>query len=320
MDYGLWTIDQKIPIFTPIFTAMNKFYGTGVAMVTPFEADGQVDYAALGGLIDHLIDGGLEYLVSLGTTGESATLSAEERKQVFAYTAKKVAGRVGLVAGIAGNNTLDVVDQVKTFDTRGYDAILSASPQYNKPTQEGIYQHYKAIAGAATLPVILYNVPSRTGSNISAETTVRLARDFKNIIGIKEASGNFDQMNQIMRDKPAEFLMISGDDPITLPMIALGAAGVISVVGNVLPDKTSEMTRLCLAGDYKSAQKIHTQLIDFTRLMFLEGSPAGAKTALMHLGICGDTLRLPLVQVSNNTADKITTETEKLSNKKPAAL
>jgi len=299
---------------------MNKFYGTGVAMVTPFEADGQVDYAALGRLIDHLIDGGLEYLVSLGTTGESATLSAEERKQVFAYTAKKVAGRVGLVAGIAGNNTLDVVDQVKTFDTRGYDAILSASPQYNKPTQEGIYQHYKAIAGAATLPVILYNVPSRTGSNISAETTVRLARDFKNIIGIKEASGNFDQMNQIMRDKPAEFLMISGDDPITLPMIALGAAGVISVVGNVLPDKTSEMTRLCLAGDYKSAQKIHTQLIDFTRLMFLEGSPAGAKTALMHLGICGDTLRLPLVQVSNNTADKITTETEKLSNKKPAAL
>jgi len=289
-------------------------------MVTPFEADGQVDYAALGGLIDHLIDGGLEYLVSLGTTGESATLSAEERKQVFAYTAKKVAGRVGLVAGIAGNNTLDVVDQVKTFDTRGYDAILSASPQYNKPTQEGIYQHYKAIAGAATLPVILYNVPSRTGSNISAETTVRLARDFKNIIGIKEASGNFDQMNQIMRDKPAEFLMISGDDPITLPMIALGAAGVISVVGNVLPDKTSEMTRLCLAGDYKSAQKIHTQLIDFTRLMFVEGSPAGAKTALMHLGICGDTLRLPLVQVSNNTADKITTETEKLSNKKPAAL
>ena len=263
---------------------MNRFYGTGVAMVTPFEANGQVDYDALGRLIDHLIDGGVEYLVSLGTTGESATLSADERKQVFAYTAKKVAGRVGLVAGIAGNNTLEVVDQISKFDTRGYDAILSASPQYNKPTQEGIYQHYKAIAGAAPLPVILYNVPSRTGSNISAETTIRLARDFKNIIGIKEASGNFDQMNQIMRDKPAEFLMISGDDPITLPMVALGGVGVISVVGNVLPHKTSEMTRLCLAGDYKSAQKIHAQLIDFTRLMFVEGSPAGAKTALMHLG------------------------------------
>jgi 4-hydroxy-tetrahydrodipicolinate synthase len=299
---------------------MNRFYGTGVAMVTPFEADGQVDYNALGRLIDHVIDGGVEYLVSLGTTGESATLSAEERKQVFAYTDEKVAGRVGLVAGIAGNNTLEVVDQVKKFDTRGYDAILSASPQYNKPTQEGIYQHYKAIAQVSTLPIILYNVPSRTGSNVSAETTVRLARDFSNIIGIKEASGNFDQMNQIMRDKPADFLMISGDDPITLPMIALGGVGVISVVGNVLPDKMSEMTRLCLAGDYKSAQKIHSQLIDFTRLMFSEGSPAGAKLALMHLGICGDTLRLPLVQVSNITADKIMAETEKLSNKKPAAF
>lgn len=299
---------------------MNRFYGTGVAMVTPFEANGQVDYDALGRLIDHLIDGGVEYLVSLGTTGESATLSADERKQVFAYTAEKNAGRVGLVAGIAGNNTLEVVDQVKKFDTRGYDAILSASPQYNKPTQEGIYQHYKAIAEVASLPIILYNVPSRTGSNITAETTVRLAQDFKNIIGIKEASGNFDQMNQIMRDKPADFMMISGDDPITLPMIALGGVGVISVVGNVLPANTSEMTRLCLKGDYKSAQKIHSQLIDFTRLMFVEGSPAGAKTALMHLGICSDPLRLPLVQVSSATADRIIEETEKLSNKKPAAL
>jgi len=299
---------------------MNKFYGTGVAIVTPFDAEGQVDYDALGRLIDHLIDGGVEYVVSLGTTGESATLSAAERKQVFAYTAQKVGGRVSLVAGIAGNNTLEVVDQVKKFDTRGYDAILSASPQYNKPTQEGIYQHYKFIAQAAPLPIILYNVPSRTGSNINAETTVRLAREFKNIIGIKEASGNFDQMNQIMRDKPADFMMISGDDPITLPMIALGGVGVISVVGNVLPAKTSEMTRLCLKGDFKSAQKIHSELIDFTRLMFVEGSPAGAKTALMQLGICGDTLRLPLVQVSHATADRIAAETEKLSNKKPAAL
>jgi len=256
----------------------------------------------------------------LGTTGENVTLSAEERKRVFAFTAEKAAGRVGLVAGIAGNNTLDVVDQIKNFDTRGYDAILSASPQYNKPTQEGIYQHYKAIAEASQLPVILYNVPSRTGSNVTAETTVRLAHDFDNIIGIKEASGNFDQMNQIMRDKPADFLLISGDDPITLPMVALGGVGVISVVGNVLPHKVSEMTRLCLAGDFTQAQKLHSQLIDFTRLMFVEGSPAGAKTALMHLGVCRDTLRLPLVQVSSHTAAKITAETEKLSNKKPAAI
>jgi 4-hydroxy-tetrahydrodipicolinate synthase len=290
---------------------MNKFYGTGVAIITPFQADGQVDYDALGSVINHLIDGGVEYLVSLGTTGESATLSNEERKQVWAFTAGVVKGRVGLVAGIGGNNTHEVVEQVKQFDTTGYDAILSASPHYNKPTQEGIYQHYKAIAQAATLPVILYNVPSRTGSNVSADTVVRLAHDFKNIIGIKEAGGNFDQINQIMRDKPADFLMISGDDPVTLPMMALGGVGVISVTGNVLPRQTSDMVRLCLEGNYKAAQVIHSKLIDFTRLMFVEGSPAGAKTALKHLGLCEDHLRLPLVQVSAGTAEKIAAELKK---------
>jgi 4-hydroxy-tetrahydrodipicolinate synthase len=292
---------------------MNKFHGTGVAVVTPFQANGQVDYDALQKLIDYLVDGGLNYLVSLGTTGESATLSAEERKQVWAFTAKAVNGRIGLVAGIGGNNTLEVVEQVKQFDTTGYDAILSASPHYNKPTQEGIYQHYKAIAEASPLPIILYNVPSRTGSNVNADTVVRLAHDFKNIIGIKEASGNFDQINHIMRDKPEGFLMISGDDPVTLPMIALGAVGVISVIGNVLPRKTSELVKLCLAGDFKAAQKAHNELINFTKLMFVEGSPAGAKTALWHLGICTDTLRLPLVQVSSKTAELITSETKKLS-------
>lgn len=292
---------------------MNKFYGTGVAAVTPFHADGQVDYDALGKLINYLVDGGIEYIVSLGTTGESATLSSEEREKVWDFTAKAVNGRLGLVAGIGGNNTLEVVGQIKQFDTTGYDAILSASPQYNKPTQEGIYQHYKAIAENSSLPVILYNVPSRTGSNINADTVVRLAHDFKNIIGIKEASGNFDQINQIMRDKPETFLMISGDDPVTLPMIALGAVGVISVVGNALPRQTSDMVRLCLAGDFKAAQKIHSQLIDFTRLMFVEGSPAGVKAALKHLGICCDTLRLPLVSVGDNTATKIIGETKKLA-------
>ncbi|BAU56018.1 4-hydroxy-tetrahydrodipicolinate synthase [Mucilaginibacter gotjawali] len=290
---------------------MNKFYGTGVAIITPFHADGQVDYDALGRVINHLIDGGVEYLVSLGTTGESATLSNEERKQVWAFTSGVVKGRVGLVAGIGGNNTHEVVEQVKQFDTTGYDAILSASPHYNKPTQEGIYQHYKAIAQAATLPVILYNVPSRTGSNVNADTVVRLAHDFKNIIGIKEAGGNFDQINQIMRDKPADFLMISGDDPVTLPMMALGGVGVISVTGNVLPRQTSDMVRLCLDGNYKAAQIIHSNLIDFTRLMFVEGSPAGAKTALKHLGLCEDHLRLPLVQVSAGTAGKIAAELKK---------
>lgn len=291
---------------------MNKFFGTGVAMVTPFHADGQVDYDGLKNLINYLIDGGIEYLVSLGTTGESVTLSDEEKKKIFAFTAEVVNGRAGLVAGIGGNNTLDVVEQIKQFDTKGYDAILSSSPSYNKPTQEGIYQHYKALAAASTLPIILYNVPGRTGSNMSAETTVRLANDFKNIIGIKEASGNFDQFNQIMRDKPEGFLLISGDDPVALPMMALGAVGVISVIGNAVPRPLSDMIRICLTGDFKAAQAGHFSLIEFTRLMFSEGSPAGVKTALKQIGICGDTLRLPLVQVSDQTASKIISETQKL--------
>lgn len=288
------------------------FHGTGVAMVTPFDAQGQVDYAGLENLINYLIDNGINYLVSLGTTGESATLSKEEKKKVWAFTAQVVNKRVNLVAGIGGNNTYEVVDAVKEFDTTGYDAILSASPHYNKPIQEGIYQHYKAIAEASPLPIILYNVPGRTGSNMTAETTVRLANDFKNIIGIKEASGNFDQFNQIMRDKPADFLFISGDDPVTLPMIALGAVGVISVVGNAVPRQFSDMINICLTGDFKAAQKAHYQFIEFTRLMFAEGSPGGVKTALKQLGVCGDALRLPLVQVSPAVADKISLELKKI--------
>jgi 4-hydroxy-tetrahydrodipicolinate synthase len=287
---------------------MKMFHGTGVAMVTPFNAQDQVDYAGLENLINYLIDGGINYLVSLGTTGESATLSNEEKKKVWAFTAEKVNKRVNLVAGIGGNNTYEVVNAVKEFDTTGYDAILSASPHYNKPIQEGIYQHYKAIAEASPLPILLYNVPGRTGSNMSAETTVRLAKDFKNIIGIKEASGNFDQFNQIMRDKPEDFLFISGDDPVTLPMIAMGAVGVISVVGNAIPRQFSEMISTCLSGDFKAAQQSHYQFIEFTRLMFAEGSPGGVKTALKHLGVCGDSLRLPLVQVSDSVAGRIAEE------------
>ena len=282
-------------------------------MVTPFQADGQIDYEGLRNLIEHLIDGGVQYLVSLGTTGESATLNAQERKQVWAFTAEVVNKRVNLVAGIGGNNTHEVVEQIKEFDTNGYDAILSSSPHYNKPTQEGIYQHYKAIAQVTPLPVILYNVPSRTGSTISAETTVRLARDFKNIIGIKEASGNFELFNQLMRDKPEDFLFISGDDPVTLPMMALGAVGVISVIGNALPKQLSTMVQLLLKNDFKAAQKVHSSLIEFTRLMFIEGNPAGVKSALKHLGICGDGLRLPLVPVSSGTAVAIIQETKKLA-------
>jgi 4-hydroxy-tetrahydrodipicolinate synthase len=293
---------------------MNRFYGTGIAIITPFHADGQVDYDGLKNLINYLIDGGVEYLVSLGTTGESATLNAEEKKKIWAFTADVTAGRVNLVAGIGSNNTAEVVEQLKQFDTTGYDAILSVSPAYNKPTQEGIYQHYKAVAENSPLPVILYNVPGRTGTSVSADTTTRLAHDFKNIIGIKEASGNLDQISQILRDKPADFLVISGDDPVTLPMMALGGVGVISVIGNALPRQTSDMVRLCLDGDYKTAQKAHFDLIDFTRLCFVEGNPAGVKNALKQLGVCGDTVRLPLVQVSSVTADKIARETQNIAS------
>ncbi|RVU00077.1 4-hydroxy-tetrahydrodipicolinate synthase [Mucilaginibacter limnophilus] len=291
---------------------MNKFFGTGVAMVTPFQADGQVDFEGLRNLIESLISGGVEYLVALGTTGESATLSKDEKKKIFEFTAEVVNGRLPLIAGIAANNTYEVVESIKAFDTKSYEAILSASPYYNKPTQEGIYQHYKAIAEASPLPVILYNVPGRTGSNVNSETTVRLANDFKNIIGIKEASGNFDLFNQLLRDKPEDFLVISGDDAVTLPMIALGAVGVISVVGNALPKEFSDMVRLCLNGDYVSAQKAHLSIVEFTRLMFTEGNPAGVKAALKQLGVCGDAVRLPLVQVSEKTATAIAAEIKKI--------
>jgi 4-hydroxy-tetrahydrodipicolinate synthase len=298
---------------------MSTFYGTGVAMVTPFQADGQVDYSGLKNLINYLIDGGVEYLVSLGTTGESATLNKEEKQKVFEFTAEAVNKRVPLVAGIGGNNTYEVVEQVRNFNIPGYDAILSASPHYNKPTQEGIYQHYQAIAENAALPIILYNVPSRTGSTISAETTLRLANNFKNIIGIKEASGSFDIFSQILRDKPADFVLISGDDAVTLPMIAMGAVGMISVSGNALPRQTSDMVRACLAGDYVTARQLHSSLIEFTRLMFIEGSPAGVKTALKHLDVCGDTVRLPLVQVGDKTVEGIISQIQKINAQKVLA-
>jgi 4-hydroxy-tetrahydrodipicolinate synthase len=292
---------------------MNKFQGTGVALVTPFNTDGSVDYNGLKNLINHLVEGGIDYLVSLGTTGETATMTKDEKKKVWAYTAEINNNRLPLVAGIGGNNTLAVADDIKSFDASGYSAILSVSPYYNKPTQEGIYQHYKYLAEISPLDLILYNVPGRTGSNMSPETTCRLAHDFKNIIATKEASGSFDQFNQIMRDKPEDFLLISGDDPVTLPMIALGAAGIISVIGNALPKQFSEMVKLCLAGDYKAALPAHLGLIEFTRLAFAEGNPAGIKAALKHLDVCGDTVRLPLVKASSSLEKSIIAEIEKLS-------
>ncbi|MGI4751103.1 MAG: 4-hydroxy-tetrahydrodipicolinate synthase [Janthinobacterium lividum] len=293
---------------------MKKFHGTGVAVITPFQTDGSIDFPALEKILENLIDNGIDYLISLGTTGESAALSAAEKKEIWAFTAKTVAGRVPLIAGIGGNYTQAVIENIQNFDKQGYDAILSVSPYYNKPTQEGIYQHYKAVAAASDLPIILYNVPGRTASNISAETTIRLANDCEKIIAIKEASGNFDQFNQIMRDKPADFMLISGDDPVTLPMIALGAVGIISVIGNAVPQLFSDMVRLCLDGKWEAARVLHYQLIEFTKLMFTEGNPGGVKEALKINGLCGNSMRLPLVNVSEKTAGLIADELKKINS------
>lgn len=291
---------------------MSRFSGTGVAMITPFQADGKIDFDALEKIIEHLIQGKVEYIVVLGTTAESATLTKEEKKKIFQFVAEKVNKRISLVAGLGGNNTAEILAEVSTFNTDGYDAVLSVVPYYNKPTQEGIFQHYKAVAENSLLPVILYNVPGRTGVNMLAETTLRLAKEVKNIIGIKEASGNFDQFNEIAAHKPEGFDLISGDDPITLPMISLGAVGVISVIGNAFPAKLSEMVRTCLKGDFNEATKAHFSFLNFTRLCFTEGNPAGVKAAMQELGICKDHLRLPLVNVSEDVSQKIKQEVDNL--------
>ncbi|HLT42604.1 MAG TPA: 4-hydroxy-tetrahydrodipicolinate synthase [Sphingobacteriaceae bacterium] len=287
---------------------MNSFYGAGVALITPFNDDLSIDYTSLGKLIEYQLAGGMDYLVSLGTTGETATLSLDEKKQVWKFTAEKVAGRVPLIAGIGGNNTREIIHEMNNLDIEGYSAILSVSPYYNKPTQEGLYQHYKAIAESAPLPIILYNVPGRTGSNLAVETVLRLAHDFDNIIGVKEASGSFDQFNKIMRDKPDSFLLISGDDPVTLPMMALGAVGIISVVGNAFPKEVSRLAQLCFDQNFKEAQKFHSQLLKITELCFREGNPAGVKAILKEIGIGKDNLRLPLTRVSDNTRELIKEE------------
>ncbi|MGV3686701.1 MAG: 4-hydroxy-tetrahydrodipicolinate synthase [Daejeonella sp.] len=292
---------------------MNKFHGTGVALITPFNADGSVDHSGLKNVIDYVISGGVEYIVSLGTTGEAATLSNDEKRSVWETTAEHNAGRVTLVAGIGGNNTAEVVRDLKNFRNKGYEAVLSVSPYYSKPTQEGIYQHYKAVAEASDLPVMLYNVPGRTSMNMTAETTLRLAHDFKNIIATKDASANFDQFNKIIRDKPEDFLLISGDDAIALPLISMGAAGVISVVGNAIPGLFSTMVRMCLDGKFIEAQPLHFSVIEIINLFFAEGNPCGVKSAMKLLDICSDTLRLPMVNVSKDTRDLILKELKKLN-------
>lgn len=292
---------------------MNKFHGTGVAIITPFKSDRSVDHTALKTVIDHMINGGVEYIVSLGTTGESAALNDDEKRAVWDTTISHVNKRVPLVAGIGGNNTSEVLNDLKKFDSNGFDAVLSVCPYYNKPTQEGIYQHYKAIAEESTLPIILYNVPGRTGVNMTAETTLRLAYDCKNVIAMKEASGNFDQFNKIIKDKPEDFLFISGDDAIALPLISMGAVGVISVIGNALPGIFSTMVRMCLDGKFIEAQPLHHSLTEFISLCFVEGNPGGVKSAMKMMGICEDYMRLPLFKISEQTENKIKDQLELLN-------
>ena len=278
----------------------NKFRGTGVALVTPF-VGGTVDFEGLSRVIEHCIEGGVEYLVSLGTTGESATLTPQESLEVLEFTTKTIAERVPLVAGFGGNNTQAIIDKIKAFHFEGVDAILSVSPYYNKPTQEGIYRHYMALAEVAPRPIIIYNVPSRTGSNITAETTLRLAHASDKFIAVKEASGNLVQCMNIVSAKPDNFLVLSGDDAITLPMLSFGIDGVISVIANACPRPFSDMVRHGLNGDFKAASKLHFDLLEMMDLIFVEGNPAGVKAALELEGICSKEVRLPLVELSEKT-------------------
>lgn len=277
----------------------------GVALVTPFKADKSIDFDALGRLLEYQIKNAIDYFVVLGTTAETPALSPEEKKEVKDFVVEHVAGRVPLVLGIGGNNTMAVVNEVKETDLSAFSAILSVVPFYNKPSQEGIYQHYAAIAGASPVPVIMYNVPGRTGVNMTPETTLRLANDFTNIVGIKEASGNISQMDEIIKNKPSDFMVISGDDGITFPLLALGAIGVISVIGNAFPKEFSKMVRLALDGDYEKALSIHHRFTELFKLLFVDGNPAGVKCVLHAMGFIENELRLPLVPTRLTTYERI---------------
>ena len=283
---------------------IKKLKGTGVAIVTPFRKDGSLDFSAFCKLINYHIDNGINYIVTLGTTGESVTLSKDEKTAVINFVKETIDGRIPLVVGIGGNNTNEIINLINKTDFEGIDAILSVSPYYNKPTQEGLYQHYNAVAQTCPVPVILYNVPGRTGVNISAETTLKLAKN-RNICAIKEASGNIHQIIKILRDRPKNFLVISGDDALTLPMIMLGGNGVISVIANALPKIFTEMVNYALDNKCDKAIEINNQLLEMYKYLFIEGNPAGIKASLNILKIIDNNLRLPLVPVGKDTYQKL---------------
>jgi len=284
---------------------INTLSATGVALITPFKKNSEVDFDSLAKVIDFVIDNGVEYIVTLGTTGETPTLSKQEQTEIVKFTSEKINKRVPLVLGIGGNNTKEVIAHFSDFDVQNITAILSSSPSYNKPSQEGIFQHYKAIAEASPLPVILYNVPGRTGSNIAAETTLRLANECENIKGIKEASGNLIQCMHILKNMPADFLFVSGDDHISLPLIACGSKGVISVMANAFPKDFTALIRAALKNDFKQAQKLHYKLLAGYDLLFVENNPAGVKAFMSELNLIENVLRLPLVPLSSANQQKV---------------
>lgn len=284
----------------------------GVALITPFTTSKEIDYPALERVINHVIGNGADFLVVLGTTGETPTLSPEEKLCVMKFVNDKVDGRVPLVIGMGGNNTAEIVRQVSETDLDGYSAILSVAPYYNKPSQEGIFCHFKAIADVSPVPVILYNVPGRTGVNLEADTTLRLAREVPNIIGIKEASGRINQIERLLREKPDHFKVLSGDDGMTYPLMTLGAEGVISVLGNAYPREFSEMVHLCLEGNYIEAVDYHYKFREIIRLLFADGNPAGVKCVMHDMGLIENELRLPLIPVTDTIADEILRWVKKL--------
>ncbi len=284
---------------------MEQFLGTGVALITPFNEDFSIDTDALTRIVEYCIDGGVDYLVVLGTTGESVTLNKMEKQLVIDTIIAANAGRLPLVLGVGGNNTMAIVNELQTLDLSAFDAILSVSPYYNKPTQEGIYQHFRAISAASPIPIILYNVPGRTGSNMSPETTLRLANDFANIVAVKEASGDMDQITEIIKRKPDDFHVISGDDSTALPTVLNGGSGVISVLGQGLPVELGTMIRLGLEGDVDTAQKLQSDIKEGMSLIFEEGNPAGIKAIFELLGLSRATVRLPLVEATPHLKQKI---------------
>jgi 4-hydroxy-tetrahydrodipicolinate synthase len=295
--------------------AHNIFKGLGVALVTPFTSTGEVDYVALRRLLDYQMSNGTDFLCILATTGETPCLSKDEKKRIKDIVVEKVNGKMPILMGCGGNNTISVVETLQNDDFTGIDGILSVCPYYNKPSQEGLYQHFKTIANSTDLPVVLYNVPGRVGVNMTAQTTLRLANDCSNIVGIKEASGNFSQIDDILKNKPAHFDVISGDDGITFPLITLGASGVISVIGNALPKEFGRMVRLALNGDYRNALEIHHKFTELFELLFVDGNPAGVKAMLHSLGLIENELRLPLVPARIQTMGEINSIIQELNIK-----